>query len=344
MADSAMIDVLAARRPAVEEALRASLALPSDTGLGLYWMMRSQLGWVDAMGEERESDRDRPLGALCLEAADAVAEGGASRAAPASAAVELLRESAIVHEDMQTATQQRRGQDAVWWTWGPAQAINVGDALHALAALTLLRAQDALGADAALAGGAALDEAALACYEGQHLDLQLQERVDVTPAQHLRMARGKHGALFGGALALGALCAGAGAAEADAWREAGVAIGAGALIADEARVFWGGDGLRADDAGRALSKSKLYPVAAALADGSVALKRQLGAYYFKRVMEPGDLDGIRDVLESAGAREKTAAAVAAARDDALRALAGAGVRPDAAPRWEQIIDALAAMP
>ncbi len=342
MSQPLLADILAARAPVIEQALRASLDLPADPNLPLYGMMRHQLGWVDEMGEARAAERPRLLGSLCIEACDALSGGGA--AAPAAAAIELFRESTRVHEDMQTATQRRDGRDAVWWAWGPAQAINVGDGLHALALLTLMRAQDSLGADAALAATAVLDAAALSYYEGQHLDLQLQERVDVVESQHQRLARGKHGALFGGALALGALCAGANDATVASWRDAGVALGAGALVAAEARVFWGGEPGGGDDAGRALSKSKLYPVVAALTGGSLAQKRELGAYYFKRVIEPGDLDAIRAVLDAAGAREKTAQAMEAARTETLDALKAAGADSGALSRWETIIDALVTMP
>ena len=109
-----------------------------------------------------------------------------------------------------------------------------------------------------------LDTAALEYYQGQYHDLQLQERVDVTEQQYMRMARGKYGALTGGALALGAVAAGADDATVLAFREAGIQMGVAALIASEERLFWGEGG----ETGRALNKSKLYPVVAALQHGT----------------------------------------------------------------------------
>ena len=302
-------DSLLAHQPLIERALRASLDLPKDPSLPLYRMMRYQFGWVDAAGEERNAETVRLLGALCLEASASLG-GDAERCAPSAAAIELLGESAAVHEDMQTARQQRAGQDAVWWVWGPAQAINAGDGLYALARLSIL---DTLDGDAAARLPATLtelDTAALEYYQGQYHDLQLQERVDVTEQQYMRMARGKYGALMGGALALGAVAAGADDATVQAFREAGIAMGVGALIASEERLFWGEGG----EAGRALNKSKLYPVVAALQHGTLTQKRALGGYYFKRVMEQDDLTGIRAVLEEAGARERAQTA----KDEAMR--------------------------
>lgn len=328
-------DSLRAHQPLVEQALRASLDLPKDPSLPLYRMMRYQLGWVDAAGEEVRTESFRLLGALCMEASASLG-GEPERCAPSAAAIELLGESAAVHEDMQTAVQQRANRDAVWWVWGPAQAINAGDGLYALARLSIL---DTLSGDAAVRLPATLtelDTAALEYYQGQHHDLQLQERVDVTEQQYMRMARGKHGALMGGALALGAVSAGADEAAVQAFREAGVALGVALLISSEERVFWGEGG----ETGRALNKSKLYPVATALQHGTLAQKRALGGYYFKRVMEPGDLAGIRAVLDEAGARERTRAAVDEAARQSIRSLQDTGLPRGQLDGWSEIVNAL----
>ncbi len=328
-------DSLRAHQPLVEQALRASLDLPNDPTLPLYRMMRYQLGWVDAAGEERNAEIIRTLGALCLEAASSLG-GDPQQCAPSAAAIELLGESAAVHEDMQTATQQRAGQDAVWWVWGPAQAINAGDGLYALARLSIL---DTLSGDDAARLPAILtelDTAALEYYQGQYHDLQLQERVDVTDQQYMRMARGKYGALIGGALALGAVAAGADEATVLAFREAGIEMGIASLIASEERVFWG----EGAGTGRALNKSKLYPVVAALQHGTLAQKRALGGYYFKRVMEPDDLANIRAVLEDAGAREQTRIKLDESKRSAIVALEKTELTMIQIDGWGEIVNGL----
>ena len=308
-------DRLKRRQPMVEESMRASFDLPGDPSLPLYRMMRCHLGWVDAAGEERPGPPpDRLLGMLCVEAASSqtrdaydwepdgsqaeaerLQEAAAQRSRECAAAIELMGASAAAHEDLQTAAQQRNGQDALWSVWGPAQAINAGDGLHALARLTLLNApQDDEGAPLTLAALTELDNAAMAYYQGQHQDLQMQERVDVREEQYLAMARGKHGALVGAAMAMGALAGGADSALADHWRDAGVALGTAAAMARDYREAWG---IGEAESGRALNKSKLYPVVVGLQHGTLTQKRALGALYFKRVMEPGDMDAVREILD-----------------------------------------------
>ena len=224
--------------------------------------------------------------------------------------------------------------------WGPAQAINAGDGLYALARLSIL---DTLSGDAAVRLPATLtelDTAALEYYQGQYHDLQLQERVDVTEQQYMRMARGKYGALTGGALALGAVAAGADEATVLAFREAGIAMGVAALIASEERLFWGEGG----EAGRALNKSKLYPVVAALQHGTLTQKRALGGYYFKRVMEPDDLAGIRAVLEDAGARRQTRTVLDQTKRSAIEELEKTELTILQLDDWGEIVNGLTGEP
>ena len=112
-----------------------------------------------------------------------------------------MYQAVAVHEDLQVAEPHMEGRAAVWWVWGPAQAINVGDGLHALARLALFRVQDGgLSADRTLAAVAAMDAGALRYFEGQYMELTFQERIDVTSKQYSTMARSKRGALLRGPL------------------------------------------------------------------------------------------------------------------------------------------------
>ena len=44
-----------------------------------------------------------------------------------------------IHDDVQSGSPQRAGRDTVWWKWGPAQAINAGDGMYAMARVALFR-------------------------------------------------------------------------------------------------------------------------------------------------------------------------------------------------------------
>ena len=328
------------RQEALEAALRTHVKEAVTSDLPLYRMMEYQLGWIERDGEPAvRAPAPRFHGALCLEAAASVASGEQRESVgAAAAAAELMFQSVQVHEDMQSAEMRADDHPAVWWTWGPAQAINVGDGLHALARLAVF----SMGSrgetpERVLGAVATLDSAALRYYEGQYMELTFQERVDITEAQYLEMARAKHGSLVGGAAALGARAAGASDDVVGAFAAAGEHLGVAAQIAADVDVIWGA----APAAGMVLNKSKVYPVVHALEHGSVAQKRELGTIYFKRVMEPSDIEGVRRVLDKTGAREHARTRAGEEAAAAIERLESAGLGGDAMARWRTIAGALA---
>jgi geranylgeranyl diphosphate synthase, type I len=152
MKKSTLDTLMAEMIPAVEEEMRSVLCLgnEADTGAGeMFGMMQYHMGWVDA--EFRPLDvpagkRIRPV--LCLLSC-AAAGGDWQQAVPAAAAIELLHNFTLIHDDIQDNSPTRRGRDTVWQIWGVAQAINSGDAMFALAHTALYRLEDR-GVDAAV--------------------------------------------------------------------------------------------------------------------------------------------------------------------------------------------------
>jgi geranylgeranyl diphosphate synthase type I len=321
---------LEAHQSTAAAAISAVLERAGASGLPLYRMMSYALGLADREGSPEQGPQPtRLLGALALEA-------GGPQAAPAAAAMELLASSVDVHQQMQIGAQGTPERPAVWWVWGPAQAINVGDALHALARLALLRPASG---EPSVPAAQALDEAALTHAEGQFLELTYQERIDVSVEQYHRMASRRRGGLLGGALATGAAAGEAAASRVEALRAFGAALGVAAQVAEDVRALWGEPTEEAR--GRVLSKSKLYPVVELLERADLKTKRALGEVYFQRVLEPSSLDALRAVLEREGARERAVAAVTEARTAALEALAAAG---EPADRWADVSVSLTPIP
>ena len=64
---------------------------------------------------------------------------------PWAAAVELLHNATLIHDDIQDGDQVRRGQPTTWVRHGQAQAINAGDLLLMLPlALSQLQTSDSV--------------------------------------------------------------------------------------------------------------------------------------------------------------------------------------------------------
>ncbi|MHB1501125.1 MAG: polyprenyl synthetase family protein [Candidatus Dormibacteria bacterium] len=122
------------------------------------------------------------------------------------AAVQLIHDFSLVHDDIVDEDRSRRGQPALWVRDGMATALNTGDALLTLAFLAISRS----GAPAAMTQLAAetLGAATLEMVGGQQADLAATGRPPVDLNAYLRMVELKTGALMGAAAALGAVAAG----------------------------------------------------------------------------------------------------------------------------------------
>ena len=323
-------------QPFIEAELHALLDASSGSGLPLYQIMAYQLGWVDKQGTpEFGMTPIRLYGALCLEAALLVGRGSPVSVA---AAMEMLHNSIQVHEDMQVGSPHLETRPAVWWEWGPAQAINVGDGLHALARLGAFRMQtQGATAEQVLKSVSSLDSTALRFYEGQFLELTYQERIDVLESQYMKMAEAKYGTLIGGSMALGALANGGNPQVVDALRRSGELMGVAAQLIDDLRQLTPSLAVNGP-APRVLNKSKLFPVVRALETATLPQKRMLGEVYFKRVMEPEDIAIVSKVVDEVGARAYTEAKAKNLKQEALDSMAGAGISGTALERWEQITD------
>ena len=69
-----------------------------------------------------------------------------------------------------------------------------------------------------------------------------------------------------------------------------------------------------------MNKKKLYPVVLLLEKGDLKTKRQLGNIYFKRVLEPSDVQEILSLLEEAGARQSAETASQSYYREAMESL------------------------
>jgi geranylgeranyl diphosphate synthase type I len=221
---------------------------------------------------------------------------------PVAAAVELVYNFTLVHGDVQAGRVDAQERPSLWWVWGPAQAINAGDGLHALARITMLRlAQVRVPPEIVLHAVASLDRACLALCEGQYMDLSFQDELMVSSNSYYDMIGRKSGALTGCSAALGALAAGAGEEVCQGFQELGQKLGMAWQISRDIADLWGrGDGMTASNV---LNKKKSLPLIHTLETAPVSVKRQLGNIYMKRVLEPEDVSQIITILEGAGARQ-----------------------------------------
>jgi geranylgeranyl diphosphate synthase, type I len=127
-----------------------------------------------------------------LALAATVALGGLpSHAVVWAAAVELLHNATLVHDDIQDGDRYRRGHPTLWTTHGTAQAINAGDLMLMLPYVAVAR----LPASLAASLSAALAGAAVHTVRGQISELDLLGSELFDWSSYRRAIAGKAGAL-----------------------------------------------------------------------------------------------------------------------------------------------------
>src|SRR3990172_8526941 len=164
---------------AVEGELHRAVGQSAEAGLDEFdAMLAYHLGWEgDGAGSDARGKRIRPL---LVVLACAAAGGDWEKALPAAAAVELVHNFSLIHDDIQDNSPLRRGRTTVWKHWGIPQAINAGDAMLTLAHLVLLRLSETSPAEVALQAMQILQSACLHLTQGQFLDLLYEARGDLT--------------------------------------------------------------------------------------------------------------------------------------------------------------------
>jgi geranylgeranyl diphosphate synthase type I len=288
----------------------------------LYTMLRYHLGWVDSAGRpvgNRPGKGIRP--AICLLACQATG-GDWQRAVPAAAAIELVHNFSLIHDDIEDRDAERRGRPTVWKLWGEAQAINAGDAMFVLSRLALHRLLDhGLPPVQVQAATLAFDRACLALCQGQFLDLSYEDRLDVTADEYLEMVSGKTAALLGLSAQLGALLGAGDPALAETYHRFGAELGIAFQIYDDVLGIWGDESQTGKAAGNDLRRrKKSFPVVYGLSRGAWAAGRSLADLYRQPTLADADVHLALAILDSVAARDHALAVAHAHYQAALAAL------------------------
>ncbi len=320
-------DIFSRYLPLIEAEMGRVIGGATGVYAGHYGMIRYHMGWVDAAMQPavvNSGKRIRPV--ACLLACEAMG-GSVDDALPAAAAVELLHNFSLVHDDVEDDSPTRRHRPTVWALWGVPQAVNVGDAMFTLARLALHSLgsrpiSPGLAMDACMV----FDHACLRLTEGQYLDMSFEGRLDVTVAEYLMMIEGKTAALLSASLELGALVGGADVATRQRLAEFGRSLGLAFQMQDDILGIWGDEALTGKSAASdILARKKSLPVVYALENPLVgeALRTR-----YAEPIEPADVPAVLDLLARAGAQEYTAQAAHEAHQAALAALTASGVLVD----------------
>ncbi|MCC6601731.1 MAG: polyprenyl synthetase family protein [Anaerolineae bacterium] len=249
-------------RQAVNAEMKAVLQATHETPNPFYGMLHYHMGWRDENlqpADVNAGKQIRPV--ICLLACQA-AGGDWQQAVPAAAAIELLHNFSLIHDDIEDASPTRRGRKTLWTIWGMEQAINAGDALFALAHLALNRlVARGVSAETAVTALRRFDETCLALTQGQHADMDFERREVVSVDEYLAMITGKTAVLVSLCTELGALIAGADRQTVDHYAQFGLNLGLAFQVIDDILGIWGDEAVIGKSASTdILTKKKTLPV------------------------------------------------------------------------------------
>ncbi len=289
--------------PEIETEMRTLLSGEPPALRGMYGMMRYHMGWEDQQGAPQNAPggkRIRPL--LTLMTCQA-AGGRPQQAIPAAAAVELLHNFSLIHDDIEDRSLTRRHRPTVWSWAGEAQAINTGDAMFVIAHLAMLRLrQRELSPSRALDAMQIFEETCLRLTEGQYLDMSFETRTDVTLAEYMMMISGKTAALLSASTLLGAVIAGS--ARADAYRDFGYELGISFQIEDDILGAWGEEAQTGKSTtGDIITRKKTLPVLYALDQPGPAGERLRAIYARAEPLAADEVPQVLALLKELGARD-----------------------------------------
>ncbi|MDD2922824.1 MAG: polyprenyl synthetase family protein, partial [Anaerolineales bacterium] len=218
--------------PEIETELQNQVArLDEEKTRPFHEMLAYHMGWAgEGAGKDAAGKRIRPLMVL-LTAASCGADYRS--ALPAAAAVELVHNFSLVHDDIQDNSDKRRGRLTVWKKWGAPMAINVGDALFVISNQAMMDLQKTHPADAVLRAASILHDTCLDLTRGQFLDMSYEDRSDLTLEDYFPMIGGKTSALLSACTHIGALLGGASAEERESYCQFGYHLGLAFQVQDD---------------------------------------------------------------------------------------------------------------
>ncbi len=272
--------------------------------LALGNMLRYHMGWQDEHGRPHNKKLGKFVrSTLCLLSCQA-AGGDTEQILPAAAALELIHNFSLIHDDIEDGSSERHQQPTVWKLWGQAQAINAGDTMFSLAYLALLRLRkNRIDDKKIIQSTHMLIEACIQLCEGQYLDIDFESRLDITIEDYLNMIRKKTAALMAASTSLGAYLGADDEGLVNSFYLFGEELGMAYQIRDDILGIWGMKESTGKPVGEDISqRKKTLPVVHGLENSNPEDRGKLERLYSQEQIQGEDITKVIRILEQLGAR------------------------------------------
>ncbi len=306
---------------------------PNDMGI----MLQYALGWVDQNGQPYRVPTGKRIRPVLLLLATEAAGGNWQAALPAAAAVELLHNFSLIHDDIQDDSPLRHNRPTLWKVWGEANAINIGDALFTMAYDALQRlSTNGISAEIVIQIWRIFNRTMLELTRGQHLDMRFEHQPIVTTDEYVSMITGKSAALLSACAEMGSLIACGDPQVAQHYADFGLNLGIAFQIRDDILGIWGDPDVTGKSAATdILSRKKSLPVLYGLTHSE-----KLVGIYRRSEFGQSDIDEAIDTLDAIDAQEFTRHSEESYYNTALSALESANPKGKPAEWLMQLVNSL----
>lgn len=244
---------------------------------------------------EGNGKRLRPL--LLLLSCEALG-GSVHSALPAAAAVELLHNFTLVHDDIMDNDKTRRGRPTVHHKWNINAAILAGDGLMVLAFKCLLQTESGQLRQMCQVFTDGLFEVC----EGQAIDSEFERDDNVTMARYEDMILKKTARLLAVSSQIGSMAAGADQPQIDLLRRFAEHLGLAFQIQDDLLDITVEQARLGKDFGSDVKRRKrTFLYVYTMTHGTVAQRRTLREIFAKTAIAQPEIHAARHIFESAGA-------------------------------------------
>ncbi|ACF12170.1 Polyprenyl synthetase [Chlorobaculum parvum NCIB 8327] len=263
---------------------------------------------------EGKGKRIRPF--LTLLASEAVS-GSSENALGVALGIEVLHNFTLMHDDIMDAADLRHGRPTVHKQWDVNAAILSGDMMIAYAYELALKAISSRHAEMIHI----FNDANITICEGQALDMELEQRKDVTIADYLDMISKKTGRLISAALEAGGVAGNGTPEQIAALVTFGEKIGRAFQIQDDYLDIMAGDGKSGKvPGGDVINGKKTWLLLRSLELAEGADRELLQSIFDNNGTSPENVPAVKAIFEQCGVLEETRAKINEDTEAALDAL------------------------
>lgn len=218
---------------------------------------------------------------------------------PLSISIELIHNFTLVHDDIMDKSKLRRGKNTVHVKYGGPTAILAGDLLFTKAFESMHKIQDRIEIFKNVEYG--LVDCVREICEGQQLDMEFEQRNNVTEDQYIEMIRKKTGVLFQYSSEAGAILGQATKEQENALNQYGLSLGLGFQIWDDYLDISSNENVLGKDIGNDIRNGKKTLIAVhSINSSSGEEKIQLENIFGNKKASDQDIQKIYKIFEKTG--------------------------------------------